>query len=247
MENKICKKCLNNKEIDEFYKNTKIKSGYESKCKSCVLEERRSKIDVIKAYYNEYYKLNKEKISNKRIDKNKEYYKSNKEIICKKRKDYYSNNKELVNDRNKNYVKDNKEVVSLYKKEWSIKNIENRRKKHKYRMEFDNMYKIKYYLRSIINRIKKENGTGTFDILGCSSIEFKDFIEAKFEHWMNWKNHGKYNGEFNHGWDIDHIIPLSSASTEEELIKLSHYSNLQPLCSKVNRYIKKDKINYENL
>lgn len=40
--------------------------------------------------------------------------------------------------------------------------------------------------------------------------------------------------------NIDHIIPLSSAKTEEDIIKLSHYSNLQPLCSKVNRDIKKD-------
>lgn len=41
-----------------------------------------------------------------------------------------------------------------------------------------------------------------------------------------------------------HIIPISSATNEEELIKLNHYTNLQPLCSKVNRDIKKDKIEY---
>lgn len=58
---------------------------------------------------------------------------------------------------------------------------------------------------------------------------------------MNWGNRGKYNGELNHGWDIDHIIPLSSATTEEELLKLNNFNNLQPLCSKVNRDIKKAK------
>ena len=41
-------------------------------------------------------------------------------------------------------------------------------------------------------------------------------------------------------WDIDHIIPVSSAKREEEIIKLNHYTNLQPLCSKINRYIKKN-------
>ena len=57
---------------------------------------------------------------------------------------------------------------------------------------------------------------------------------------MSWDNYGKYNGELNHGWDIDHIVPSSSALTEDELVKLNHFSNLQPLCSKTNRDIKKN-------
>ena len=65
---------------------------------------------------------------------------------------------------------------------------------------------------------------------------------------MNFDNYGKYNGEFNFGWDIDHIIPTSSAKTEEEIIKLNHYTNLKPLCSKINRDIKRNNINYyENM
>ena len=84
----------------------------------------------------------------------------------------------------------------------------------------------------------------TNEILGCSFEEFQFHLENKFENWMNWDNRGLYNGDFNYGWDIDHIIPLSSAKTEDEIIKLNHYSNLQPLCSYTNRYIKKDNINY---
>jgi len=61
---------------------------------------------------------------------------------------------------------------------------------------------------------------------------------------MNWDNRGLYNGEFNYGWDIDHIVPLSTATTEEELIKLCHYTNTQPLCSKINRDIKKNRVDY---
>ena len=78
-------------------------------------------------------------------------------------------------------------------------------------------------------------------MLGCSFIEFKLYLESKFELWMTWENKGKYNGELNYGWDIDHIIPLSSANSEEELVKLNHFENLQPLCSKMNRDIKKNK------
>ena len=64
---------------------------------------------------------------------------------------------------------------------------------------------------------------------------------------MTWENKGLYNGELNYGWDIDHIIPLSSAETEEDIIRLNHYSNLQPLCSKINRDIKKGKLNYPKI
>jgi hypothetical protein len=45
---------------------------------------------------------------------------------------------------------------------------------------------------------------------------------------MTFDNHGV------NGWHIDHIIPLS-AKTEEEIIKLCHYTNLQPLWAEENR------------
>ena len=34
----------------------------------------------------------------------------------------------------------------------------------------------------------------------------------------------------------------NSAITEEDIVKLNHYSNLQPLCGYVNRHIKTNKI-----
>jgi hypothetical protein len=59
---------------------------------------------------------------------------------------------------------------------------------------------------------------------------------------MTWDNKGLYNGELNYGWDIDHVIPVSSGMTEEEVVKLNHFTNLQPLCSKINRDIKRNNI-----
>jgi len=41
-----------------------------------------------------------------------------------------------------------------------------------------------------------------------------------------------------------HIIPISSAKTNDDVYKLNHYSNFQPLCSYVNRFIKKDSISF---
>jgi hypothetical protein len=43
---------------------------------------------------------------------------------------------------------------------------------------------------------------------------------------MSWGNRNE--------WHIDHIVPLSVAETEAELIKLGHYSNLRPLFAKDN-------------
>ncbi len=50
---------------------------------------------------------------------------------------------------------------------------------------------------------------------------------------MSWENMGK--------WHVDHIIPLATAKTEDEVIKLCHYSNLQPLWAEDN-WAKSDKI-----
>ena len=60
---------------------------------------------------------------------------------------------------------------------------------------------------------------------------------------MTYDNHGKYNGELNYGWDIDHIEPLFPKGikrTKEDILRLNHYTNLQPLCSKINRDIKRN-------
>jgi hypothetical protein len=34
--------------------------------------------------------------------------------------------------------------------------------------------------------------------------------------WMNCENYGMYNGDLFFGWDIDHIIPVSSAKPKRK-------------------------------
>jgi len=43
-------------------------------------------------------------------------------------------------------------------------------------------------------------------------------------------------------YDIDHIIPVSTGKTIEEIIKLYYLNNLTLLCYKCNRFIKRNKI-----
>ncbi len=140
----------------------------------------------------------------------------------------------------KKYSVKNKESLNRYKNDWFNE-----------RMKIDNLFKLKRKIKTTIKdsfRFKKfSKNEKVIDILGCSFEEFKVHLESKFESWMSWNNHGLYNGDFNYGWDIDHIIPISSARTKEDVIKLNHYTNLQPLCSKINRDIKKSNINYESM
>ena len=75
-----------------------------------------------------------------------------------------------------------------------------------------------------VSKWNKNNTTG--DMLGCSFKTAHDHIESQFTEGMSWANRSE--------WHIDHIMPLVSATTEEELIKLCHYTNLQPLWAEEN-------------
>jgi hypothetical protein len=213
-----------------------------SRPKKYLTEEER--ILVNKERSKNYYLKNKEVI----LSKQKEYYKNNQSKIIEYQKNYTINNKEKIKEYKKDYSKNNKEIISLGDKNYYIKNKEIIRKKQQNyksnRMKTDYFFKLKENLSSLIRISFKNKGfkknSKTINILGCSFEEFKDYLESKFEVWMDWENRGLYNSNPNYGWDIDHIIPISSAKSEEDIIKLNHYSNLQPLCSYVNRVIKRN-------
>lgn len=222
---KVCTNCLNEKEINEFY----IQSGKpQSQCKSCIKykasEYRENNRENNKEKLSEYYKLN---------------YINNKEEKKAKSKEYYNSNRDLQNTKNKEYQKNNREKRNKYKREYNS-----------YKRKNNPLFRLTNNIRggiynSIIRKGYAKN-SNTFSILGCTYYEFSTYLESKFEDWMSWENYGKYNGELNYGWDLDHIIPISSATNEEEVIILNHYTNFQPLCSKINRDIKKHKLIYEN-
>ena len=106
---------------------------------------------------------------------------------------------------------------------------------------------VSVYFEEMISVIGYDKKSKTYEILGITFEEFKLHIESQWEEWMNWNNYGLYNREEKYGWDFDHIIPLSSVNTEEDIIRLNHYTNFQPLCSYVNRYVKRNKTDYESI
>ena len=262
---KICRKKYNQENKEKIKETDKL---YKEKNKEVLKEKRKKYNQENKEKIKEYLSNNKDKIKNKR----KLYYENNKETIlesCKKYRDenkeklkeYYEKNevKEHRKKIQKKYRDENKEELSYKKKiyymnnkseirEYKKINKENTNNSKKIRFENNPVLKMEAAIRSSIANSIKRNGyskkSRTNEILGCSFEEFKIYLESKFEDWMTWDNRGLYNGELNYGWDIDHIIPISSIETEEDLIRLNHYTNLQPLCSKVNRNIKKDKLDF---
>jgi len=271
---KICIQCNIEKTLSDFYIDKRIKDGYRNKCKSCVSEnnskwrnENREKVNLINKNWRdnnpdlvkEYHKVQRGKENRKEYltkwkDNNPDYfenyYKNNKDtlsIINKNNRDkwlidnpdymknYYENNKEEIKIKRKEYQK-------VYKHKYNKMRIDRRKDDHVYNLN----YKIGSYLRNTLTNNGYSKKSRTYEIIGCSFEELKLYLESKFEDWMTWENKGLYNGEFNYGWDIDHIIPISAANTEEELLNLWKFTNLQPLCSKINRDIKKDRIDYKN-
>ncbi len=93
-----------------------------------------------------------------------------------------------------------------------------------FRIEHVCRNRIRTFLKTVNLRKKKK----TLDILGGDWATVRKYIESQFIDDMSWQNHGRY------GWHVDHKIPLASAQTEEELMELFHYSNLQPLWHKEN-------------
>ena len=257
---KKCYKCKEEKELTEFSKNKLKKDGYDGKCKSCFKEYRENNKEKIKEYRKEYKKYNKEKIkehNKKYYEKIKEYHKeyfkeyrkNNKEKIKEYKKEYLENNKEKIKYYFKEYRENNKELIKEkrkeYFKEYRKKNIEkkkeynkqyskNNREKinehRKQRIKTDPLFKLRCNISSLIyNSIKKQGYTKrsqTYKILGCTYEEFKIHLENQFTDGMTWENQGE--------WHLDHIYPVSLAKDEEELIKLNHYTNFQPLWAEDN-------------
>jgi hypothetical protein len=66
-----------------------------------------------------------------------------------------------------------------------------------------------------------KKGSKSSKILGCEWDFFKDYIERRFQSGMSWDNYGK--------WHLDHIYPISKATSYEMALELNHYTNFQPL------------------
>jgi hypothetical protein len=224
------------KSVCDFGKLKTKKDGYRDVCKTCRnLSE--------KKYIGDNTRLAKKKWRDNNKDKIRENYEKNRDVRLNYQKEYRLNNPEIIRLRKQKHYNDNKETILLKTKEYRSKNKEKRNKHEQNKRKNDPIYTLKCNLRSrtssyLSKRLITKNNK-TFEIVGCTPQELKDYLEKQFKEGMTWENYGFY------GWHIDHIIPLASAETEEELLKLFHYTNLQPLWAEEN-LLKSNKITPTN-
>lgn len=155
------------------------------------------------------------------------YYQKNKETHLLKKQEYRRNNPEKYKEETKKYYEKTKIVQNVKKKKWINENREKYNEYFKNMKKNNHLYNVKCKVRNRIHAffsihgIKKLNKT--FEIVGCTPQFLKEHIEKQFVNGMTWENYGQF------GWHIDHIIPLSLAKNEDDIYKLCHYTNLQPL------------------
>lgn len=227
MKTKKCCHCNEFLLIDMFYFCKTNKDKLYNKCKNCLLIFQRiyRKTKSGKEKDRKYKKSEKGRAVEKRI-KQTDSYKQSQLKYSKSEK-----GRTTALKAQKKYIskKENKDKRRKYHSEYCKKRYHN-----------DSLFKLSVTMRNSLHRILKNKtiykNNKTFVYLGCSLSELKIHIEKQFKENMTWFNHGK--------WHIDHILPLDIAKTEEDLKKLFHYTNLQPLwasenCSKGSKIEKK--------
>ena len=181
-------------------------------CSKCNIEKEiceYNKRKTSKDGYRNYCKLCHLEYSQKYVTENFDKYKNYQDV-------YHSNNVENHRKKSLEYYQNNKEKIHKYLK---------------YKYDTDEIFKLRITVRTRINVfLRKKNITKknkTFNLVGCSPEFLKEYIEKQFTEGMCW-------GLFGAHIHIDHIIPLSSAKSEDEIYQLCHYTNLQPLWAKDN-------------
>lgn len=227
---KVCIKCNENKNINDFNKSGK--GTYKARCRICLKLE----------YNSEYHKIYRNKNSEIVSQRKKKCYEEKKNTYLSRARAYRALNLERYLSQGKNYYYKNQTTLLAKSKIYRYKNKEELgKKKYKYKVErlkTDILFKLKERLRyrtySILKSKKLSKTQGYHDYIGCTVNDLFNHLQSKFDSNMNWNNYGSY-------WVIDHIIPLASATNSDEVYKLCHYTNLQPL-EKLANLLKSDKM-----
>ena len=120
---KTCTRCLVLKNISEFRKDNRLKSGIGAICVECsrakALEWRAKNLDRAKASFKAWAQKNKSKNSARKM----QWAKENPENKKNADKKYALKNREKIKQTRRKYMEANKEKIKEKVKEWRVRNI----------------------------------------------------------------------------------------------------------------------------
>lgn len=197
-------------------------------------------------------------------DRRKQLYQLNKTQINQKRRDAYAQDKKSNNQKYLNTLQQAKDywyknhanniiVCSRRKKNDRKNNPEKFAKRwQKYEKNLKIVNPTAYKMRLIRDRMRRffqqkklKKTNHTVEALGCTGQFFHEYITEKMKIW-----NATHDEQMTHmNIDLDHIKPGSLAQNEEDMMKLSHWTNIQPLLKrhngqKRNKWSKEDEIHW---
>jgi Arc/MetJ family transcription regulator len=206
---KTCTVCKIEKECGEFYTRKGASDGLQPNCKPC------HKFTVVKWKTANSEKVKEQKAAYKAAnpDKVKEWHQRYKEAITPERKEKEAERRR--NNRQRWKGNSTKDVYAYQKK----------------RRQYDPLFRLSRNVRSALRKSFKSKGwtktSSTAAMLGCSFPELEaHLIATAVKNYGMWLDTDRFH--------IDHVIPLATAKTPEDIKALNHYSNLQWLTPKDN-------------
>lgn len=162
------------------------------------------------------------------------WYQRNKEKALANQKKLYQANKDKRKEYIKEHFKQNIDIYRQYSKKYCTRDRAKRLAYLKRKLKEDPIFAAKDKIgRTIASAAIRSHKQLPFStkrgvklkeiekVLGCSIEQFVLYFESLFQPGMTWANHGE--------WHIDHIKPVATATTVDEVIELNHHTNLQPL------------------
>ncbi len=151
--------------------------------------------------------------------KQADYARNKGNILARNRVTWQKNRKKNLK-RNAAYAKAHAEQIRTRRREI---------RRHRYATE--PIYKLKRLcqrrLRLFLHQRSFVKEQTTAAMIGCTYEKLRAHLESKFKPGMTWLNCGS-------GWHLDHKTPLKTAVTKEDVIRLFHYTNIQPLWKSEN-------------
>lgn len=217
---KYCPRCGEEKTAEEFYINEKQPSGLSSYCRGCTRE-----------WQKERYARGKVKKRKQSPEYYKKYYREHREAIALRRAEYQRNHKELVKKWHKAYREKHREQIREASREYRAKHRDGIRSASLARLHGDPLHKERERCRCVIRglwrREHNKNISSASSLIGCSPASFKQHLLR------TWKDRygTDYAGE---KCEVDHIVPLATGKSVEEIRELCNYANLQLLTPEDN-------------